>query len=47
VSAEVGELLSVFLTIFNKSGYEKVAGESNAPTLFLLFIQALFFIKCH
>jgi len=47
VSTEVGEFLLIFLTTFNNWGYEKVAGESDAPTLLLLLFQALFFIKCH
>jgi len=31
VSTEVGEFLSIFSTSFNNSGYEKVAGGSDAP----------------
>jgi len=42
-----GEFLSIFLTSFNNLGYEKVAGESDALTVFLFLIQALFFIKYH
>ena len=46
MSTEVGEFLSILLKSLSKSGYEKVAGESDTPTLLLLLIQASFFIKC-
>jgi hypothetical protein len=44
VSTEVGEFLSIFATSFNNSGYEKVAGGSDAPNS-LAVAHSCFFLS--